>query len=39
MKNYLHSDGKKRLWPEHIPAGWEFVITPEFNTFWRRVNV
>jgi hypothetical protein len=39
MKTYLHSDGKKYLWPEVIPSGMEFVITPEFKTFWRKVNV
>jgi len=36
MKYYQHSDGVRRLYPEIIPKGWEFVISPDFKQFWRK---
>jgi len=36
MKLYKHSTGKTHYFPEHIPAGWEYVIRTDFTTFWRK---
>ena len=37
MKLYRHSTGKTHYYPEHIPEGWEYVIRPDFTTFWRKI--
>jgi hypothetical protein len=37
MKLYRHSTGKTHYYPEYIPDGWEYIIRPDFTTFWRRI--
>ena len=39
LRFFTHSDGTKSIYPERIPQGWEYVITPEFTTFWRKIPV
>lgn len=39
MKFFKHSNGKTSLYPERIPQGYEYVITPDFVGFWRKRNV
>ena len=39
MKLYTHSTGKRSLFPEHIPKGWEVMIIPDtFKIVWRRIG-
>ena len=38
MKLYKHSTGKTSIFPEHISEGWEYVIRPDFTTFWRKIK-
>jgi hypothetical protein len=39
MKIYTHSTGKKSIFPEHIPKGWEVLMRPDtFEVVWRKIK-
>ena len=38
MKFYKHSDGLSHIYPEIVPEGWSFIITPDFQQIWRKIK-
>jgi hypothetical protein len=38
MKFFKHSNGQEKIYPEYVKKGYEYVIRPDFTSFWRKIK-